>query len=101
MTVWACAQAHTVILDADPQPLAFAMREHAHVATLANWRKSVANRVLEQRLQQQRRNGFAARRVPARELHAQPVAKTNLLDLQVVTREVQLFVERGEVAGVF
>ena len=61
-------------------------------------REAVTDRVLEQGLQQQRGNGFVARGVATRELHAQPLSEANLFDVEVLAGEVQFFVERGILA---
>jgi hypothetical protein len=58
----------------------------------------VLDGVFHQRLQQQRRQGGAARRFVELPLHAQALAEARLLDLQIVPRQLGLLRQRGRSA---
>ena len=87
------AEPHAVVGHAELQPIAVEARGDEHATRRAARRQPMADRVLHQQLQHERRNTRRAQRVRHVEIHRQPLEAQHL-DLQVCIDEPELVLQR-------
>src|SRR6266545_4236522 len=89
----ACASAHSVIHNLHRKHVARSMRRDPDPPGRCTWTYSVADRVLQQRLQKEAGHHRASRLVTDVEVHVQLVLKAHSLDPQVSLEELELAVQ--------
>jgi len=86
--------ANAVVDDAQLQPAAVSGSGHDHVTWRGARSDAMSDRVLHERLQHEIRHECISRVGIDPEVHRQPILKSDLLDLNVVREQLELFGER-------